>query len=1115
MNVMTNTLDILLQKIDRFIRRYYLDQLIRGCVMFGAGLVILFLLFVTIEYFGYFDSTVRQILFYSFLLFNTIVMIRYVAIPLMGMLRIGKRISPQHAARLIGKFFPDQLNDKITNVLQLKNFLEQNPENAALIMAGIDQKANDAIRLPFHKAIPLKGNLRFLPYLVVPMIFIGAFFLIQPAFIIEPTKRIVQFEMVFERPTPFTITLVSEEKGFKHEDHEIVVQAKGNVHPSEADLIMYEARYRMTDKRDGRFSYTVRNLQDHLQFFVDAQGYRFGPFHISVHEKAAFNHFHIHVNYPRYTGLSDEEFTNMGDLSVIHGTEIEWTFFTNQQGEVEFFLEKENIRAEKLRQGEHRVKARAEESFEYTVYAFDEEYGKGDSLSYFVNVLADKYPRIAVEEHRDDVLLAHLFYRGTIEDDFGFSSLWFFYRVMDQAQINRGEEVPFMKEAIEIDPGLRNQSFYHHFDLQSVYIQPGETIELYFKVYDNDPVSGPKSTNSQLFSHYIPTEAEILADRRDDEEQIKEGLSDGIGEVRSARDQIDELRKQLLESERIGWEERDAVQELIDKKEDMEKKLQELSDMKKEAETRSDQFMESHERIREKQEELQNLFDEVLSDEMRELFDMIRDELDKLNRDEVYEMLDKMDFEFRDLEMQMDRALEMFRQFAMERLLQESIDRLEKLAEEQLQLEEETAGADSGQEVSEQQEQLGDDYEKVKEMMEDFRKTNEQLTRPWDIRDTGEQEDAISDDLENALEQLQMDNMQQAMPFQQDAGGKMQQLSQSLQQMQQQLFQQHLAEDARAIRMILENLLRSSFAQEDLMLATRQANVNDPRFVELIREQRKIQSDMEMVEDSLIALSKRQIAIQSFVNREVAEINLQLKQAIDQLVNRRRHHSASRQQLVMTHVNNLALLLNESLQNIQQQMAMGQGMSEGEQTCSGGGQSFQDLREMQEQLNQMLQQIRDGHDPMPGETGEGSMSLSEQMARMAAEQEAIRNRLRELAEGLRDQGAEDGRRELEQLQREMERSELDMLRKELSTQTMHRQERILTRLLEHERAEKQRETEERREGTTAEDYEISNPEDFFEYNRIREREVEMLRSLPPGLRPFYRSLVEQYFLHVE
>jgi len=231
------------------------------------------------------------------------------------------------------------------------------------------------------------------------------------------------------------------------------------------------------------------------------------------------------------------------------------------------------------------------------------------------------------------------------------------------------------------------------------------------------------------------------------------------------------------------------------------------------------------------------------------------------------------------------------------------------------------------------------------------------------------------------------------------------------------------------------------------------------------------------------------------------------------MIDRRRHQAASRQQLVMMHINNLALLLNESLQDIRQQMAMG-GQGLGEDDQAGAGPSFQDMREMQEKLNEMLQQMREGHEPMPGEAGESPMSLSEQMARMAAEQEAIRNKLKEMEDELRSQGLEEGAG-LDELQREMQQTELDILRKELSRETMLRQERILTRLLEHEKAELQRETEDRREGTTAEDYPISNPEDFFEYNRIRERELEMLRSMPPGLRPFYRTLVEQYFLYVE
>lgn len=150
---------------------------------------------------------------------------------------------------------------------------------------------------------------------------------------------------------------------------------------------------------------------------------------------------------------------------------------------------------------------------------------------------------------------------------------------------------------------------------------------------------------------------------------------------------------------------------------------------------------------------------------------------------------------------------------------------------------------------------------------------------------------------------------------------------------------------------------------------------------------------------------------------------------------------------------------------------------------------------------------------MPGQQGT-PMSESEAMARMAAEQEAIRRELQKLADELMQQGVGD-REELMELQRDMERSELDMVRKQIGRQTINRQERILTRLLEHERAELEREMEERRVGNTAKSYDLSNPESFFEYNRIRNRELEMLQSLPPGLKPFYRSLVESYFLNVQ
>lgn len=42
-----------------------------------------------------------------------------------------------------------------------------------------------------------------------------------------------------------------------------------------------------------------------------------------------------------------------------------------------------------------------------------------------------------------------------------------------------------------------------------------------------------------------------------------------------------------------------------------------------------------------------------------------------------------------------------------------------------------------------------------------------------------------------------------------------------------------------------------------------------------------------------------------------------------------------------------------------------------------------------------------------------------------------------------------------------------------------------------------------------------NPEDFLEYNKLQDQEIELLRTVPPDLRPYYKEKVNQYFYQFE
>ena len=97
------------------------------------------------------------------------------------------------------------------------------------------------------------------------------------------------------------------------------------------------------------------------------------------------------------------------------------------------------------------------------------------------------------------------------------------------------------------------------------------------------------------------------------------------------------------------------------------------------------------------------------------------------------------------------------------------------------------------------------------------------------------------------------------------------------------------------------------------------------------------------------------------------------------------------------------------------------------------------------------------------------------------------------------------------LAEKMEETETDLVNKMISQETINRQEEILTRLLESEKAEKEREMEEKRQSNEAKSENFSNLSDFLEYKQLKQKETELLKTVSPSLNPFYKTKVNQYF----
>ena len=132
---------------------------------------------------------------------------------------------------------------------------------------------------------------------------------------------------------------------------------------------------------------------------------------------------------------------------------------------------------------------------------------------------------------------------------------------------------------------------------------------------------------------------------------------------------------------------------------------------------------------------------------------------------------------------------------------------------------------------------------------------------------------------------------------------------------------------------------------------------------------------------------------------------------------------------------------------------------------------------------------------------------SEQLAKMAAQQEALRRQLMQMMDQMKNKGQNPGGN----LADMMEQTEKDIVNKAITQETMKRQEDILTKLLESEKAEREREQDEKRKSNEAKNENLSNPSQFLEYKRMKEKELELLNTVPPSLTPFYKEKVNNYF----
>ena len=1125
-------------KLSEYKKRYYKRQILVGSLFFFILSISLFLFFAFLEHHFWMSTSARSIIFYLFLIVLLGSLIVLIIRPLSKYLNIDKGINNETAASEISKYFPE-IEDRLINLLELG---KQKTSDNELINAAIDKKANSFKEVKFTQAVDFSVAKKYVIGFGVVIICFFLVSFINPEIVKDSPKRIANYSIEYEKESPFQFILLNTDlNAFKGEDFIVSFEVKGEALPEKVFLKTDKISKNPIKSEDGTYSYTFERIQNDRSFVIEANGFQSKNFNISTVERPDLLSMIINVVNPLYTGGEKRTITNSGDLTVLEGSNIIWNIEALATEEAKHIYNEDTSTISRQSLNQFVVEKRVAESGTYQISLKNEHSTNKSELIYDINVIKDLHPKINAEFFPDSASYQFITLAGSIADDYGFSKLTMNYR--------KGEEESFRKIPLEINLNSTSQSFYANWDIDSLNLGSGSKLEIYVAVSDNDQVNGAKTSKSGTFVFQIPSENEIDNILSEKSEGVKDQLDEAKKNAEEISERLSELEDRLKTEQKFDWQEKKMVEDIIEDREKLNQELNELQKKHQELQKSTNQFKKQSSQLKEKNEKLQELMKELMDEETRKLYEKLK-ELMKENapKDQISEQLKELQRNEQNLERDMERALELFKRLKMESVLEENLQKLDTLSSKQ----EDASKKDELDESEELQKDVDEQFENFRKKMDEVMEMNQDLKRPEALEDFEYEERQIAKELREIQEMMDQmkesekgseegnENQEQSgeqnpgdenqeqgeeneeqedsnkqpsqnkqkknnlKQKQQDAAQKMKNLSQKLSSMQGGMQMEMMQANLDQLRDILDNLIKLSFNQEEIMDEMRQVNQSDPRFLELSQNQLKLKDDAKVIQDSLLSLASRVVQISSFVTREVDQINESVNETIDYLKDRNRGRALTSQQFALTSINNLALLLDDTME--QMQMAMSEAMGSG----SDQKQKQQGIPDMQELQNQLGEKIND----LKGSGKEGR-ELSEELARLAAEQEMIRQQMEMLKQA--EEGRPGGGQAGDQLQKAidmMERNEIDLVNKRLTEQLIFRQKQIQTRLLEADKAKREQETEEEREAESPSIISREIPPEFEEYLKQKKKEIELLKTIPLELNPFYKKEVNDYFRRI-
>lgn len=823
-------------------------------------------------------------------------------------------------------------------------------------------------------------------------------------------------------------------------------------------------------------------------------------YHIGLNRPIEITDLIFTYHYPSYTHFEPNQ-SRSSDVKAINGTYVEFTgsasiplssasrnSFTSSQAL--------SVKSNEFKGG---FTITNPDSFE--VILNGENHRQGKSQKFYITPSADEVPfvRIFLPGQDIDIPASMKVLVGMYGlDDFGLTRFDLYY-----TNPTTGETV---KTFIKSVANTAEDTLLYLWDLTKLNLLPGEAINYFGVVHDNDAMAGYKAARSEIYSLRFPTLTEIYDQSNQTNQSTQEQLTPIAGAQNQLQKELDKVSEHLQQFRSMDWEEKSKVNEILTKQNEL---MSEINTIQKEINNTISNMYSSLMLDKETLDHLREISDimsQILPEELKQRLAELQKQMQEKNPD-ISKALENFKMSSEQMKDALKRALELLKNIQKQEQLNNLARKAEEIYKQQSELNPRMEGEKLEKLVS-PQDRIGDETKDLQNEIDSLGSNFDDSMAQAELAKIAQELSnmQLSNQASNISKSMQQNNRPQSKKSAAELLKDLQALKDQLRALADK-FKQNQNE------MLSDKLLKIANDLTDVSQEQQQIKPNTESktdLSQLVIRQKKLSEASTTIAETLAVWSEKSLYVSPKWTEEIAKAS-NLMDTSAQILEDAVHNNMIDLSVVQNFQQDATSQINQVALQILYLTLQGQksgGMTGGiESLMQALSQMTADQMSLGQQMGGMIPM------PMPGGLTPEQMS---QLGRLLSMQSQLRSQLQQLMQEMQSgkYGQLPGMTgNIEGALEDMKQIEKDLAEQNVKRQTVERQEQTINKLLDAQRSIRQKEYSEKRESEVAKDN-YTAPQIILDKNLGESKKMlreELLRSLREGYPKEYEDLIKNYF----